>query len=202
VLKNSSGEDTVSAVFQWWIGDILTLRLVCGMPTSAPRHHSASATMDTLRRAARHLAWADERCREALETASPLPSDALRLYAHILAAELVWMDRVEGVAGKVAVWPEPSPAELISMSAAAHGRLSSFMDVLSPEDLARAVRYKNSDGQPFVSRLDDILLHVMLHGAYHRGQIALLLRAGGHRPAPTDYIAFVRGAAAATHPPA
>ena len=42
---------------------------------------------------------------------------------------------------------------------------------------------------------------LLLHGAYHRGQIALLLREGGAEPAPTDYIAFVRGAPAATRTP-
>jgi uncharacterized damage-inducible protein DinB len=33
---------------------------------------------------------------------------------------------------------------------------------------------------------------VALHGSYHRGQIALLMRQGGGAPAATDYIAFVR----------
>jgi uncharacterized damage-inducible protein DinB len=42
---------------------------------------------------------------------------------------------------------------------------------------------------------------VALHGSYHRGQIALLVRAGGSTPAPTDYIAFIRGAPAATRTP-
>jgi len=37
-----------------------------------------------------------------------------------------------------------------------------------------------------------------MHGCYHRGQVAMLIRDGGGTPAPTDYIAFVRGAPAAT----
>lgn len=36
------------------------------------------------------------------------------------------------------------------------------------------------------------LAHVVLHGSYHRGQIALLTRAGGGTPAATDYILFIR----------
>ena len=59
-----------------------------------------------------------------------------------------------------------------------------------------------SAGQAFRSTLEDILLHVALHGAYHRGQLAMLVRDGHGEPAPTDYIAFVRGVAAArTVPP-
>jgi uncharacterized damage-inducible protein DinB len=46
--------------------------------------------------------------------------------------------------------------------------------------------------------VDDILLHVALHGSYHRGQVALLVREAANKPAPTDYIGFVRGVPAAT----
>jgi uncharacterized damage-inducible protein DinB len=46
--------------------------------------------------------------------------------------------------------------------------------------------------------VEDILLQIFLHGTYHRGQVALLLRQGEATPAPTDYIAYVRGAPAAT----
>jgi uncharacterized damage-inducible protein DinB len=69
---------------------------------------------------------------------------------------------------------------------------------LNADGLAREVAYTNSAGQAFRSRVDDILVHVALHGAYHRGQLALLTRIGGGQPASTDYIAFVRGAPAAT----
>jgi uncharacterized damage-inducible protein DinB len=43
-----------------------------------------------------------------------------------------------------------------------------------------------------------MLVHVALHGQYHRGQVALLLRASGFEPATTDYIAWTRGVPAAT----
>jgi uncharacterized damage-inducible protein DinB len=68
----------------------------------------------------------------------------------------------------------------------------------TPELLARDVRYTNSAGRTYDSKLDDILLHVALHGTYHRGQVALIVRMAGGVPAPTDYIAYVRGDPAAT----
>jgi len=69
-------------------------------------------------------------------------------------------------------------------------------------DVARAIDYRNSAGQAFRSTVEDILLHVALHGTYHRGQIALVIRGGGGEPASTDYIAFIRGAPTArTAPP-
>jgi uncharacterized damage-inducible protein DinB len=35
-------------------------------------------------------------------------------------------------------------------------------------------------------------MHVVLHGGYHRGQIASELRAAGFTPAYTDYVEAVR----------
>ena len=66
--------------------------------------------------------------------------------------------------------------------------------------LERTVHYRNSAGAEFDSKISDILLHVALHGSYHRGKIAAALRGAGADPAPTDYIGFVRGVPAARTP--
>jgi uncharacterized damage-inducible protein DinB len=58
--------------------------------------------------------------------------------------------------------------------------------------LARTVNYKNSKGEPWDSRAEDVLLHVVMHSAHHRGQIAADLRAAGATPAYTDFIHAVR----------
>jgi len=64
--------------------------------------------------------------------------------------------------------------------------------------LQKPIAYKNSAGDQFTSTIEDILTHVTMHGAYHRGQIAASIRASGDTPTATDYIAFIRGAPAAT----
>jgi len=50
---------------------------------------------------------------------------------------------------------------------------------LSPVDLDRRVPYRNSRGAAFDSRVEDILLHVAMHGSYHRSQVALVVRTAG-----------------------
>jgi uncharacterized damage-inducible protein DinB len=77
-------------------------------------------------------------------------------------------------------------------------RFEAVLDRLSGLELDGEVTYVNSAGQEFRSTRRDMLLHVALHGCYHRGQVALLLREAGAVPEPTDYIAFVRGVPAAT----
>ncbi|MEQ9104145.1 MAG: DinB family protein [Rhodothermales bacterium] len=75
-----------------------------------------------------------------------------------------------------------------------------YCDGLNDEHLSSDCTYTNSAGASFSTPVADVLLHVFMHGMYHRGRINLLIRQAGGDPAPADYIAFVRGAAAATHP--
>jgi len=82
--------------------------------------------------------------------------------------------------------------------ARALAELRRLLDRASEADFARIVSYRNSAGHPYQSTVEDILLHVALHGSYHRGQIATLLRQSGSEPVLTDYIAFIRDAPAAS----
>ena len=149
-----------------------------------------------------HLRWADERTLASLRDAHPAaPTDALELYAHVLGAEHVWIARLEGRVPRVAVWPALSLDECAAVAAKNHAGYQTFLDGKDSAALEGEVAYTNSAGQSFRSRADDILMHVALHGMYHRGQVAHLLRRQGFTPATTDYIAFVRGAPAAIRQP-
>jgi uncharacterized damage-inducible protein DinB len=148
-----------------------------------------------------HLRWADERAQAALRRAGGGPSKALDLYAHLVAAEHVWLARLTGVPPRVRVWPALTLDASADLAAENHREYAEYLLRLEVGDLDRGVAYTNSAGQSFTSTVEDILLHVCLHGTYHRGQIALLLRQGGDAPDPTDFIAYVRGAAAATREP-
>ena len=54
------------------------------------------------------------------------------------------------------------------------------------------VSYKNTKGESWTNSVEDILMHVVMHSAYHRGQIAADMRAAGHSPAYTDFIHGIR----------
>ena len=148
-----------------------------------------------------HLRWADGRTLAALRAAPALPTKALELYAHLLGAEHVWLARLCQEPARVAVWPTVKLDECSAIAEANHARFAALLASLDSAALDGEVSYTNSAGQGFRSTRSDILLHVALHGCYHRGQAALLLRESGAEPQPTDYIAFVRGAPAATRRP-
>ena len=126
------------------------------------------------------------------------PSKSLELYAHVLGAEHVWLARLQQRSASVAVWPELNLEQCAELAAANHEEFSRLAATLDEAGLDREVPYVNSAGDSFRSGVRDILVHVALHGCYHRGQVALTLRQSGSIPEPTDYIAFVRGAPAAT----
>jgi len=75
---------------------------------------------------------------------------------------------------------------------------AALAEAITEAELRLSIAYRNSAGDAFQSTVEEILHHVFLHGAYHRGQVAMWLRSAGAEPAPTDYIAFARGAPAAT----
>lgn len=149
-----------------------------------------------------HLKWADALVGDALRDAPGNDARALTLYSHIVGAEAVWLARIAGRPADVKVWPVFSLDDAANLAARNARELDHLLSSLAPGDLAKEIDYRNSAGEAFRNTIEDILLHVALHGAYHRGQVALVIRGGGGEPAATDYIAFVRGAPAArTAPP-
>ena len=148
-----------------------------------------------------HLRWADREVLGALRAAPPIPR-ALELYAHVLGAEETWLARLERRTARLAVWPALTLDEAERMADAVHVSLAEWLGRSDEAALSAEITYTNSAGRQFTTPAMDMLMQVVLHGVYHRGQIALLLRESGATPAPTDYIAFVRGAPAATRQPA
>jgi uncharacterized damage-inducible protein DinB len=153
---------------------------------------------DHFARVYQHLAWADERVLQSLRAAHSVLKKDLDLYGHILGSEHNWLSRIRGSAPKVAIWPTLTLDECESLGQENVAGFNRLVASLTPELLQKPITYRNSAGDQFTSALEDILTHVSLHGAYHRGQIAASIRAAGDVPSPTDYIAFARGAPAAT----
>ena len=67
-----------------------------------------------------------------------------------------------------------------------------YFEKLTDSDLASVVQYRNTKGDEYANSVLDILTHVVIHGAYHRGQIARIIGRGGGQTPNTDYIAYIR----------
>ncbi len=166
------------------------------MPTDA-----ATAPDRQLSKLLDHLAWADKRVLDSLRAMSHPDARALDLYAHVLGTEHIWLSRITERPPREKVWPQLSLAAAGELAAENAAALRALLASLTPEQLQRKVAYSNSAGHAFESTVEDMILQVVLHGCYHRGQVAMVVRGAGAEPSPTDYIAFVRGAPAAVTPP-
>ena len=144
-----------------------------------------------------HLAWADKRVLESLRGSHSVLKRDLDLYSHILGSEHVWLSRIKGTTAKFAVWPTLTLDECQRLANENTAAFDDLISKLTEGGRETPITYRNSVGDQFTSTVEDILTHVSLHGAYHRGQIAASIRAAGDTPSPTDYIAFARGSPAA-----
>ena len=148
---------------------------------------------DSLRRQFAYDAWANKEVLAAIRTGSGAARErSLELMSHILAAERVWLDRLKQQPQSVPVWPKPDLDQCEAEAFALEREWHEHLDLITAGDVAQSVSYKNSKGEAWTSTIWDILTHVVLHSAYHRGQIASHMRAHGQTPAYTDFIHGVR----------
>jgi uncharacterized damage-inducible protein DinB len=152
---------------------------------------------DYLRRQFAYDEWANREVLNAIRAAGDAsPGDAnqrsLQLVSHILAAELVWLERLKGQPQSVPVWPQPDLAQCEAQAAKLGGQWLEFLDLITAGDVSQSISYRNSKGEEWTNTIVDVLTHVVMHSAYHRGQIATHMRATGQTPAYTDFIHGVR----------
>ncbi len=135
--------------------------------------------------------WANRRVLGVLEHDTPEDPTPLKLFAHILAAEKIWLNRLRYINnGSLAVHPD-LPVEGCRPLLAENVRAWTEFIQLHPEDeYFRILNYRNTKGEEFSAPVADIMAHVANHGTYHRGQIARALRQAGLEPPSTDFIIF------------
>jgi uncharacterized damage-inducible protein DinB len=148
--------------------------------------------------------WANSRIcswiREAGETVadqevtSSFPSIRKTLY-HLWDAQAIWMLRLKGESPNA--WPSHSfkgnideATEAIIASSLEFVR---FCSDLQPGDEDKQVTFRSLDGTAYHNSTAEIVLHVMNHSTYHRGQLITMLRSAGFTAVgSTDLIRYYR----------
>jgi uncharacterized damage-inducible protein DinB len=136
--------------------------------------------------------WANGECLRAMRESKTLPASTLGRLAHILSAERLWLERLRQQKQTMPVWPTSTIEECQVLADEMGAGWRNYLNGLGPEELDRTIEYCNTKGELWSNRIEDVLMHVIMHSAYHRGQIAMEMRAAGVVPAYTDYIHAVR----------
>jgi uncharacterized damage-inducible protein DinB len=110
---------------------------------------------------------------------------------HIMATEQMWLHRFMGV-------PPAAPAEndfdglmpLRDHWASMESKREAWFESLPASALGQPVRYTSSMGEAFEVPLGKLVQHMVNHSTYHRGQLTLLFRQVGAKPANTDMLVW------------
>jgi uncharacterized damage-inducible protein DinB len=146
--------------------------------------------VDHLRRQFAYDAWANRDVLKTIQSNGANDERSLQLMSHILAAERVWLERLLQRSQTVPVWPK---RDMDWCEGEAEALASLWLEYLAnTADLDKAISYQNSKGEAWSSAVIDVLTHVLMHSAYHRGQIASHMRESGRTPAYTDFIHGIR----------
>jgi uncharacterized damage-inducible protein DinB len=147
----------------------------------------------------RYLQWAAKRIgrtcqslpREALDRPMNVSHrSVLGTIRHIIEVDTVWLGRA-------------APAVVASRVRAVisvENALDEWIDTTAlwidwakgTHDIHRLVSYTNSKGHGYAMPLWQIVLHLVNHDSYHRGQIVAMLRQVNVQPPSTDLIAYYR----------
>lgn len=122
------------------------------------------------------------------------PQSAVRLMAHLLGAQQIWLSRCTEIPlPNHIIWPDWQAAQFRDIVEDNYQAITSYLVERYDDDFAKEVTYYNSQGDQFTNTLTDILTQVTNHGTHHRAQIGLLLKETGLTHLPTiDYIFFMR----------
>jgi len=135
--------------------------------------------------------WANEQTLSSIETANEPDQKALDVFAHILNAEQIWIQRIKETVN-LSPWDTKTLEECKEQMIKNNDEYTEFLSWLRPDELKRDVHYTDFKGESWSIPVQELFIHVFNHATYHRGQIAMLLRNSGNVPVSTDYLLTVR----------
>jgi len=109
---------------------------------------------------------------------------------HLLAVEWLWLERWRGRAPRTLLAPEefPTLAALSQRWQAVEREMREYLAGLSEEALECPLTCVSTRGQTWTYPLWRMILHLIQHQSYHRGQVTALFRQLGVQPPKVDFL--------------
>jgi uncharacterized damage-inducible protein DinB len=142
-----------------------------------------------------HKAWADD---ELLTRARQLDADAqaqdrhtaIRILNHIHVVDRLFEAQLQRAPLPFAATNTPETPTLDALHAGVRDTdrwYQQHLATLTAEALAERIEFHFTDGQPGCMSREEMLLHVAMHGSYHRGAVGRILAQHGIAP-PRDLL--------------
>ncbi len=148
-------------------------------------------TVEHLRQLFGYNDWANRRMIVAVKSSGS--ERCLEVLSHLVLTEREWFERLHGKdSGGVSFWPELTVEECGDIARENAGNYERLLRRFEEEGLDIRCRYFNSKGKQYENTFREILTHVIMHSAIHRGNIVIKLRDEGFEPPQTDHIVYLR----------
>lgn len=135
--------------------------------------------------------WANHKVVHSMKEQHVTHERTLQLMSHLLSALFIWLNRIKGLpTSPFPLWETYKIGELESMAKDSSRNWLEFIE--QHDDFNRMLTYTNYVGEPYVNNVEHIMIHLVNHSTYHRGQIAQLMRLNGFEPVNTDFITYDR----------
>jgi uncharacterized damage-inducible protein DinB len=157
--------------------------------------------LETIRLLYDYNRWADDRTLAVAAKLAPEPftrdlgsshKSVRDTLVHAFSGQWIWLSRWKGVSPK-AMWPAtefPSVDAVRARCEEVSREQAEFVAAQREATLERPVTYQNLKGETITYPLGQLMLHVVNHSTYHRGQVTTLLRQLGATPVSTDLVLY------------
>jgi uncharacterized damage-inducible protein DinB len=157
--------------------------------------------LQTIRSVYEYDRWVNHRLMTTAESISPKQSrerfgasfDSIHnTFAHLMAAQVVWMSRWKGVPAERLPRPEDfdSIQAIRTVWSGVEEEYIQFINGLTDAQLREPLAYTNREGKLLTLPLWQWMLHVVNHGSHHRSEVADMLTRTGNAPEATDMHIF------------
>jgi uncharacterized damage-inducible protein DinB len=136
-----------------------------------------------------HEHWANLKVLESMIGASKTQKRAIEIYSHAIAAQRIWLDRINGEKTDLKIWEVFETKIMLELLEINYVDIKK---VIENQNFEQLIAYQNSNGQHYTTIIKQILSHLALHASYHRGQVVLLLKDHVDTLPTTDFIFYVR----------
>jgi uncharacterized damage-inducible protein DinB len=119
----------------------------------------------------------------------------LERIVHIFASYEMWYERMQGGSPQNLIKKEDfrSWNELSNKWESADQLLINYLSILDTSDLQKQISYTSLDGTKYIRKIRHVLLHLIQHPIYHRGQITAIFKQLGLPPLPpSDMVIYFK----------
>jgi uncharacterized damage-inducible protein DinB len=110
--------------------------------------------------------------------------------AHLVAVEWIWLQRWRGESPRALIPLEefPALAAIKERWITVEREMRAYLAVLDEEALARPLTIVSTRGEQWTYPLWQMIVHLLNHQSFHRGQVTNMLRMLGTQPPRIDFL--------------